>query len=215
MEHVAMKSSGWIVGGALLVSLSAMGCDGEGAGDGAQVGKARPQSTVASRNYGVGDSGSGIGKPPSKDAQALATVVSPAAVPVAVKEPTVAPSVEPFVPNDAETSVVHIKRFVFAKGVAGREPVDANALFVENDGPVYAYLELENVSGADTEINLHWERVEGSAPRGAVTLDVGAGPRFRTWAYTRNLKAGHWFCIVSDGLGQEIGRAEVAVSPAL
>lgn len=151
---------------------------------------------------------------PRPEPGAQLTSVAPSAAlptPVVPSEPPA-----PTVPSDGSESGLSVQRLVFASGVEDREPVGASESFAEKAGPVYAFLELVNVSAGENEISVEWqplgvEGVRAGEVRGLVSLHVGASPRWRTWALTRTLKAGDWECIVRDASGIELARGTVHI----
>jgi hypothetical protein len=119
--------------------------------------------------------------------------------------------------DETRTSNVplHVKRLVLARSVAGHEPVDVATSFsaAQNDR-IYAFVEVDNPERAESQIVVTFEPEHGS-PTGFVRLDVGASPRWRTWAYTRAARQpGAWAAVVRDGNGVELGRTAFEVTGA-
>jgi hypothetical protein len=65
-----------------------------------------------------------------------------------------------------------VKRFVLARGVKDREPVNAGTTFKADDHKVYAFVEIENKGSAPAEVVVEFEPPGGGAPHGDVTLAV-------------------------------------------
>ncbi len=106
-----------------------------------------------------------------------------------------------------------VKRFVLARGVKDREPVDAGTRFKRDAHKVYAFVEIENPGRAPAEIVVEFEPPGGGAAHGDVTLAVGAAARWRTWAYTRTAStAGTWTAVVKNKKGEVLARAPFEVT---
>ncbi|MCA9603623.1 MAG: hypothetical protein KC417_16435, partial [Myxococcales bacterium] len=69
-------------------------------------------------------------------------------------EPSV---VEPRTPEFPSVGGLQIKRLVFASGVEKREPVGEATSFVQADGPIYAFLEMENSGNGASRIHVEWQ----------------------------------------------------------
>ena len=95
-----------------------------------------------------------------------------------------------------------VKRLVVAPSVQDRQPVDAADTFEASAiERLYAFVEVEN-AGSDTgEIFVTFEPEHGAA-HGAVKLEVGPSPGWRTWAYSRGAKKpGTWNAVVRNARG--------------
>lgn len=90
------------------------------------------------------------------------------------------------------SSSLHAKRLIVAKKIDGREPVGVSRSFDGSDvGQVAAFVELSNDAREATRIVMRFE--PPSSPAFEVPLEVGASPRWRTWATTkRPLEEGTW-----------------------
>ncbi|MEZ4293476.1 MAG: DUF2914 domain-containing protein [Polyangiaceae bacterium] len=111
---------------------------------------------------------------------------------------------------------LRVRRLVVAEGVerGRREPVGAASSFKASDvDKLYAFVEIENPNRADSEVFVTFEP-DGEGPsQGQVTLDVGAAPRWRTWAYTRGVKkAGSWAAVVRSADGTVLARTPFEVT---
>ena len=120
-------------------------------------------------------------------------------------------------PDEARNTNVplHVKRLVLAHSVASHEPVDVATSFsaAQNDR-IYAFVEVDNPERAESQIVVTFEPEHGS-PTGFVRLDVGASPRWRTWAYTRAVhQPGTWAAVVRDRNGIELARTAFEVKGA-
>lgn len=106
-----------------------------------------------------------------------------------------------------------VKRLVLAHGVANHEPSDATTTFKQNDDRVYAFLEVENPTGAKSGVSVVFVSPKGEA-MGAIPLTVGESPRFRTWAFTRKAhEAGEWSVIIrEDGKHKVLARQTFTVA---
>jgi hypothetical protein len=113
------------------------------------------------------------------------------------------------------TTPARVRRLVVTNGVEKREPLATEALTLGN-GPVYAFVELENAAIDEQSIIVTFER-SGQPAVGHVKLAVpGTSPRFRTWGLTRQIReAGTWEAVVRSPEGRELARTafEVIRSP--
>lgn len=109
---------------------------------------------------------------------------------------------------DRKPAKLKVKRLVLAQGVKNREPVEPSSLFDRAEAErVYAFVEVENLSDHEGEITVAFIPPGGGSPVGHVTLEVGASPRWRTWAYTRGArKAGEWTAVVRSETGEVLAR---------
>ena len=119
--------------------------------------------------------------------------------------------IEPAIDRDARLGV---KRLIIARGVSGREPVDPTTTFTAGDSDrIYAFVEVTNADRTRSEVFVSFVK-EGETERGRISLNVGASPRWRTWAYTRLASSpGNYEAIVRDARGEEIARAPFTVEP--
>lgn len=104
---------------------------------------------------------------------------------------------------------VTLNRFVICKDVRDREPVEpANSFPRERDGQVWVYLDASNAGDRPQTVTVSFESVDrpGSAPP-PVTLEVGPGPRYRTWARASTWRpAGTYRVVVRDAAGVPLAR---------
>ena len=89
--------------------------------------------------------------------------------------------------------VLDARRVILARSVRGREPVNPTRVLQPVDAPVYAFFELTNLGGearAPVVVFIGPDGIE----RGHIELQVPANtPRWRTWAFSRNVTlAGEW-----------------------
>jgi len=126
------------------------------------------------------------------------TIAAPAAV------ETKSPSAQPD---------LRVRRLVVARGVKQREPVDARSSFrVGETDRVYAFVEVDNRDRQHSEVFVSFEREDAKGPAGKIRLQVGASPRWRTWAYTRKLdQPGRYEAVVRDASDRVIARAAFEV----
>jgi hypothetical protein len=104
-----------------------------------------------------------------------------------------------------------VKRLVVATGVKDREPVgEATTFSAESAAKIYAFVEVTNQDRIASQVVVTFEPETGS-PIGHVKLEVGAAPRWRTWATTRALKPGKWQAVVRDGKGKVLATSEFVV----
>ncbi|MEP7050096.1 MAG: DUF2914 domain-containing protein [Pseudomonadota bacterium] len=111
--------------------------------------------------------------------------------------------------NDAG---LKLKRVVVTHKIENHEPT-AGADFSLGNEPVYAFVELDNSSGAARVIDVMFENEDTKATVGHVKLTVPANqPRYRTWGNTRLIRdPGRWVAVVSTVDGVELGRAPFEV----
>lgn len=153
---------------------------------------------------------------PAQPAQAAAAPTAPAAQPAcdaAIADSKLADRPAPRIEH-ASSSDLRVKRLVLAEGVSGREPVEPRTSFnAAETERIYAFVEVENRADGEGEITVTFEPPDGGAPRGNVTLNVGASPRWRTWAFTRGARAaGEWTAVVRGPDGQVLARTPFEVT---
>jgi hypothetical protein len=109
---------------------------------------------------------------------------------------------------------LRIKRLVLTEGVKGREPVETKSSFSAAEAKrIYAFVEVENPAAEESEITVSFEPTSGGAAHGNITLDVGASPRWRTWAFTRGARtAGAWTAVVRGPDGDVLAKAPFEVT---
>ncbi|MBN1771135.1 MAG: DUF2914 domain-containing protein [Deltaproteobacteria bacterium] len=104
---------------------------------------------------------------------------------------------------------VTLNRFVICRDVKDREPVGpANSFPREREGQVWVYLDAANAGAASQSVTVHFESVDrpGSAPP-AVRLEIGPGPRYRTWARASTWRpSGTYRVVVRDEAGTPLAR---------
>jgi hypothetical protein len=107
-----------------------------------------------------------------------------------------------------------VKRLVVAQGVKNREPVEAGTTFsAYTTERIYAFVEVENESQSEGELTVAFIPPGGGPAVGNVTLEVGATPRWRTWAYTRGAqKTGEWTAVVRSETGEVLARAPFEIT---
>jgi hypothetical protein len=151
-----------------------------------------------------------------------------------VQVPTPSRRAEP-VPAPAREGELRVRRLILATGGEAREPVGAAETFARADvDRLYAFVEIANRTGGEQEVVVTFEpqqrggreaagdpgrvggRGDGTGQAGDVVghveLEVGNGARWRTWAYTRMLRAGAWDAVVRDTEGHELARTAFTVT---
>ena len=100
-----------------------------------------------------------------------------------------------------------------ARAVEGREPVDPSTAFVAEDAPLYAHFELSNREGTEERHPMVVFVGPDGQDRGLIELSIPAGaPRWRTWAYSRNVTApGEWRVELRDESGQVLTDREFTI----
>jgi hypothetical protein len=107
-----------------------------------------------------------------------------------------------------------VSRLVLSRGVSGREPVaTAGSFHAAEVDKLYAFVELANEAREPGEIAVAFIAPNGTVAR-RVTLEVGAEPRWRTWAFTRRPKpAGTWTAVVTSPSGRVLARTSFEITP--
>lgn len=109
---------------------------------------------------------------------------------------------------------VTLNRFVICRDVRDREPVDPTSTFPrDRDGQVWVYLDAANAGGQPQTVTVHFESVDrpGSAPP-PVSLEIGPGPRYRTWARASTWRpAGTYRVVVRDAAGTPLARGSFQI----
>jgi len=188
-----------------LVTTLLVGCGEHGSGPAAQApaataaaaAEASPRSVVAAASPAP----TALVCPPAAALAETARVATPPAKAATAKA-------------SAAPGKLSVKRLVVAQGVKGREPVEPAASFSEKEASkLYAFVEVENKDRAPAEITVSFEPPGGGASHGNVTLAVGAEPRWRTWAFTRNAHTvGAWTAVVKDTRGEVLARAPFEIT---
>lgn len=110
-------------------------------------------------------------------------------------------------------AALKVTRLVMAREIAGREPVGVATSFGAGENErLFAFVELTNEAREASEIVVALTPPDGGAPV-RIKLDVGAGPRWRTWAMTRKARApGAWSVAVSGGGGAVLARTSFQIT---
>jgi len=113
--------------------------------------------------------------------------------------------------TSASTSL-HAKRLIVARKIDGREPMGVSRSFDGSEvGEVAAFVELSNDAREATQIVMRFEPPSGASFD--VPLQVGAAPRWRTWATTkRPLVEGTWKVRVLDEEGALVAQTTFEVT---
>ncbi|MGC4090702.1 MAG: DUF2914 domain-containing protein [Polyangiaceae bacterium] len=151
-----------------------------------------------------------------RGAQAVltASAVTPAAVVAPVKSETSTKATSTKATSTKATAgALVVKRFVVAEGVKDREPVASDGAFSASGKPIYAFAELANGSGEETQVRITFERKGSSDRVGNVTLSVPANSsRYRTWGNTRFVReGGTWEAVLWSENGAELSRTSFDV----
>lgn len=109
-------------------------------------------------------------------------------------------------------AAARVTRLSVAKGVERRQPVGEAERFERGSYErLYAYLEVDN-RGEPGAVVVSFVPPGGGPERGRVRLDVGASPRYRTWAYSRAVDLpGRWAAVVRSLDGRELARTSFDV----
>jgi len=185
------KTTNWLA--ALALSASLIGCG---------------------RDRGTMKAEEGIAKLPRTAPIALAPTVTPVVTPAPETSAKVAAApVKARSKPASDGSHLKVKRLLVAPAVRDREPVDAATSFKAEDlDRLYAFVEVENGDREESEIFVTFEPEKG-ASHGQVTLEVGAAPRWRTWAWTRTpKKPGSWEAVVRNAKGDVLARTPFEIT---
>jgi hypothetical protein len=101
---------------------------------------------------------------------------------------------------------LRIKRLVLARSVQGREPQVPLQQVAAGNEPLYAFVEVENLSAHDGAIVITFEKA--GTRTGNIELRVPAShDRWRTWGYSRGVREpGSWAVVVRSAGGRELAR---------
>lgn len=109
---------------------------------------------------------------------------------------------------------VKVERFVLARDVKGREPVDVTDNFAEGTKKIFAFVQLAN-AGEPYAFRVHWEPVEGPSSPYGVELSVPTAERHRTWSWTAiERKPGRYRAVLRTLEGEEIASRELMITAA-
>jgi hypothetical protein len=121
---------------------------------------------------------------------------------------------EPMFDRPVDAKDVVIERFVLAKDVAGREPLDEGDHFTSDNAKIFAFVQLANTD-EPYAVTVHFEPVDGPASQFGVKLDVPTAPRWRTWAWTKLLHTpGKYRAVLRTLEGEEILAREFTIDEA-
>jgi hypothetical protein len=99
-----------------------------------------------------------------------------------------------------------------ARGVVNREPLGADTTFAPDEKRLYAFVEVDNPERAPGDVKVQFVEPDGTSEP-PVDLAVGESPRWRTWAFTRHVRApGTWKAIVRDERGHVLASTEFKVA---
>lgn len=98
-----------------------------------------------------------------------------------------------------------VKRLVVTRSIDNREPTEAGTLSASDEGPLMAFVEIENKADVADSVAITFER-EGQKSVGHIKLEVPAkNSRWRTWGKTRQVRSpGTWIVRVRTSTGTEL-----------
>jgi hypothetical protein len=155
-------------------------------------------------------------------ASAPATTPSPAPnAPITQLAPSPATNPAPIAPVAAAATLpsiarehgsLAVRRFVIARGVEDRTPVDPGTTFHLNPTDrLYAFVDAANATGEIAPVVIEFER--GNSLVSEVELTVPARPRWRTWGFTRMIHTpGHFTAVLRTREGHELARTDFDVT---
>lgn len=118
---------------------------------------------------------------------------------------------EPDFDRPVDAKDVQVDRFVLAKDVAGREPVDESDHFTADTAKIFAFVQLAN-SDAPFAFTVHFEPVDGPPSLYGVKLDVPTAARWRTWAWTKLIhEPGKYRAVLRTLEGEDIASREFTI----
>lgn len=149
---------------------------------------------------------------PSAPPVASAVPAPPATAPVATTVAAATPSVP--IRTEApprHATDLHIQRLVVARGVIDREPQGVDTVFAPDEKRLFAFVEVDNPERAPGDLKVTFIKPDGTS-QPPVDLEVGASPRWRTWAFTRQAHAtGTWKAVVRNESGRVLASTEFDV----
>ena len=106
---------------------------------------------------------------------------------------------------------LEVQQVVMARKLDGRKPDGVTTEFTLEDGVIYCHLEAVNRQGPERKLTVKWFHEGTEFHR--VTLTVGKGPIWRTWARHKLRKRHHgsWECTIQNETGVLIGAARFTV----
>jgi hypothetical protein len=121
------------------------------------------------------------------------------------EKPTTDGEQKPDLDEKLSVSDVHIDRFVLAKDVAGREPVEETDTFSTDTDKIFAFVQFANAEGAPFSLRVTWEEADGPASPYGYVMEVPTAARFRTWSWTRIKRSpGQYRAVLRTLEGEEV-----------
>lgn len=79
-----------------------------------------------------------------------------------------------------------VNELLFTRSISDRQPLEPSTeFFSEDDGRIYCYLSMKNVTEEEQRVTIHWLDEKGERIDGLSTeLDVGVSQAWRTWAFS-------------------------------
>lgn len=150
---------------------------------------------------------------PAADVKVVETKGLPKSGKSASAKPTDSKSSDKSSSAKSDGKGLKVRRLVVAKGVEKREPEGVASSFWKDDfDRLYAFVEVDNAEKTKEKLTVSFIPPGGGAPRGNVSLDVGASPRWRTWAYSRAVdRRGTWEAVVTSEDGTELAREKFEI----
>ncbi|MEM9194592.1 MAG: DUF2914 domain-containing protein [Myxococcota bacterium] len=111
----------------------------------------------------------------------------------------------------SDADAANIRRFIVARGIDRREPVNASERF-SAEPPIYAFLDSGNRSEENLELLVGFRHENGQ--RGGFTyLEIPAeAPRWRTWMRSQHVTTpGRWEALVITRDGEVLARESFTV----
>ncbi len=124
-----------------------------------------------------------------------------------------ADSLTPPAPELYSEDGLTLRRFALSRAVQNREPVDPAQAFVNEEAPLFAFVDVANATDEDRSVRVIFESPTGEQ-MGLVDLDVPSeAPRWRTWALSRMItEPGRWEAVVETDEGAVIGRVSFEIT---
>lgn len=111
------------------------------------------------------------------------------------------------------TGMLAVSRIALSRSIENREPVDPGLLFEAAEEKLFAFVELSNDDDVERSVFVTFKHVSGFTA-GDVELEVPSNsPRWRTWAFSRNVQLpGAWTLVIEDEDGNPLDALDFELS---
>ena len=112
----------------------------------------------------------------------------------------------------AAQDVLSVASVTMGTALENGQPVEAKTSFGQSEGRLYVVVQLQNPSGAETQVRVII-RQAGGAGRGGVNLDIPARRRYRTLArFSTRHEPGSYEAVVLNAEGEEISTTAFTIT---